>query len=363
MAYQRLGDYIREVNVRNRELKVTSLLGVSISKEFIPSIANTIGTDMSAYKIVERGQFAYGPVTSRNGDKVSIALLDNYDNAIISQAYTVFEVVNHEKLLPDYLMMWFQRPEFDRYARFHSHGSAREVFDWDELCDVRLPVPSIERQREIVAEYETLTARIRLNEQMIHRLETTAQALYRKTFVDNIDKENLPEGWRMGTIGEFCIIMTGKKDVNESLSEGKYRFFSCSPDLFYSNEYIAKGPAVLVAGNGSYTGRVTYYDKEFDLYQRTYACIPKEYAVELMPFLYCVLKYEFQGKFLGGSRGSSIPYIVRGDIADFEFVYNYDNIMSLSVKAGKILSHIQLILEENEKQTELQSLLLAKMGQ
>lgn len=108
--YKRLGDYIREVNVRNRELKVTNLLGVSISKEFMPSIANTIGTDMSTYKIVERGQFAYGPVTSRNGDKVSIALLDGYDDAIISQAYTVFEVIDNEQLLPEYLMMWFRRP-------------------------------------------------------------------------------------------------------------------------------------------------------------------------------------------------------------------------------------------------------------
>ncbi len=203
-AYKRLGDYIREVNVRNRELKVTNLLGVSISKEFMPSIANTIGTDMSTYKIVELGQFAYGPVTSRNGDKVSIALLDGSDDAIISQAYTVFEVIDHKQLLPEYLMMWFRRPEFDRYARFHSHGSAREIFDWDELCDVMLPIPSITRQREIVSEYETLSNRIRLNNQMIQHLEATAQALYRKMFVDNIDKENLPEGWRIGTLGELC---------------------------------------------------------------------------------------------------------------------------------------------------------------
>ena len=87
--YKRLGDYISEINVRNRELKVTNLLGVSISKEFMPSIANTIGTDMSTYKIVERRQFAYCPVTSRNGDKVFIALLDGYENAIISQAFEV----------------------------------------------------------------------------------------------------------------------------------------------------------------------------------------------------------------------------------------------------------------------------------
>ena len=208
--YKRLGDYIREVDVRNRDLKVTKLLGVSISKEFIPSIANTIGTDMSTYKIVAPNQFAYGPVTSRNGDKVSIALLSGNDIAIISQAYTVFEVIDDNRLLPEYLMMWFRRPEFDRYARFHSHGSAREIFDWDEMCDVILPIPPIERQREIVSEYETLSRRIELNDKMISRLEETAQTLYRKMFVDGIDKENLPDGWRMGTLDMLCeLIIAG----------------------------------------------------------------------------------------------------------------------------------------------------------
>lgn len=207
--YKRLGDYIREVDVRNRDLKVTKLLGVSISKEFIPSIANTIGTDMSTYKIVAPNQFAYGPVTSRNGDKVSIALLSGNDMAIISQAYTVFEVIDDNRLLPEYLMMWFRRPEFDRYARFHSHGSAREIFDWDEMCDVILPIPPIEHQQEIVSEYETLSHRIELNNKMISRLEETAQTLYRKMFVDGIDKENLPDGWRMGTLGDYSPLKPG----------------------------------------------------------------------------------------------------------------------------------------------------------
>ena len=144
---KRLGDYIRPVDVRNRDLKVTRLLGVSITKEFMHSIANIVGTDLSAYKVVTKGQFAYGPVTSRNGDKISVALLDGYDDAIISQAYTVFEVVDKNALDPEYLMMWFRRPEFDRYARFHSHGSAREVFDWEEMCEVQVPVPAINRRR------------------------------------------------------------------------------------------------------------------------------------------------------------------------------------------------------------------------
>lgn len=292
--YKRLGDYIREVDSRNRDLAVTRLLGVSVSKEFIPSIANTIGTDTSSYKIVTREQFAYGPVTSRNGDKVSIALLSDDVPAIISQAYTVFEVVDKTKLLPEYLMMWFRSPEFDRYARDHSHGSAREVFGWEEMCDVRLPIPPLSLQREIVAEYETLTRRIRLNERLISTLESAAQTLYRRTFVDNIDPARLPPGWRTGTIGEFCKIFTGKKDVNESLPLGMYRFFSCAPGYFYSDEYISKGPAVLIAGNGSYTGRVSFYDKEFDLYQRTYACVMRENYESLIYSIYAILKFSFE---------------------------------------------------------------------
>ena len=208
--YKRLGDYIREVDVRNRDLEVKKLMGVSISKEFMPSIANTIGTDMSSYKVIEPRQFAYGPVTSRNGDKVSIALYKDNEKAIVSQAYTIFEVKNKQELLPEYLMMWFRRPEFDRYARFKSHGSAREIFSWEEMCDVELPIPSIVQQQKMVSEYEAVTHRIRLNEQIIAKLEETAQALYRKMFVDGIDKENLPKEWRMGTLGEIADFKNGK---------------------------------------------------------------------------------------------------------------------------------------------------------
>ena len=131
--YKQLGQFIEPINIRNKDLAVDTLLGVSIQKCFMPSIANTVGTDMSKYKVVRKLQFAYGPVTSRNGDKISVALLEDYDSAIVSQAYIVFQIIDHEELDPEYLMMWFRRPEFDRYARFMSHGSARETFDWDDL--------------------------------------------------------------------------------------------------------------------------------------------------------------------------------------------------------------------------------------
>ena len=163
--YKILGDYIRSVDERNSDLAITNLLGVSISKKFIPSIANIIGTDLSNYKVVRSGQFAYGPVTSRNGDKISIAYLDSED-CIISSSYTVFEVKDKEKLNPEYLMLWFSRPEFDRYARYKSHGSVREIFDWDELCMVELLIPEIEEQEKIVRAYKTITDRIALKQKI-----------------------------------------------------------------------------------------------------------------------------------------------------------------------------------------------------
>ena len=181
--YKKLGPYIREVVVKNTGLEVEKLLGVSITKAFIPSIANIVGTDMSKYKIVRTNQFAYGPVTSRNGDKISVALLQE-DDCIISTSYTVFEITNPEELLPEYLMMWFRRPEFDRYARYMSHGSVRELFGWEEMCDVEFPVPSPEKQREIVKEYHTIVDRIKLNEQLNQKLEETAQTIYKQWFVD-----------------------------------------------------------------------------------------------------------------------------------------------------------------------------------
>lgn len=163
--YDILGKYIKQIDIRNKDLAVNKLLGVSITKKFIPSIANIVGTDLSNYKVVKPGQFAYGPVTSRNGEKISIALLDA-EPCIISSSYTVFEIINKNELLPEYLMMWFSRPEFDRYARYKSHGSVREIFDWDELCKVELPIPPIEKQQEIVNAYNTISKRIELKKQI-----------------------------------------------------------------------------------------------------------------------------------------------------------------------------------------------------
>src|SRR5690606_14515561 len=240
--YKKLGDYIQQVNNRNRDLQVDTLLGVSITKKLIPSIANTIGTDMSAYKIIEKGQFAYGTVTSRNGDKISIALSNEYEKALVSQIYIVFEVIDKNKLLPEYLMLWFSRPEVDRYARYHSHGSTRESFDWEDMCNVELPIPSVEKQREIVAQYQAVANKIQVNEQICEQLEATAQTLYKQWFVDfefpneegkpykssggamvfneELEKE-IPEGWEVKSLNELTLDTLGGDWGKENI-EGNY---------------------------------------------------------------------------------------------------------------------------------------------
>lgn len=209
--YRLLGDFIQPVDERNKELKVDYLLGVSISKQFIPSIANIVGTDLSNYKIVRTGQFAYGPVTSRNGEKISIALLRDKD-CIISSSYTVFEVTDNERLDPEYLMLWFSRPEFDRYTRYMSHGSVREIFDWDELCKVELPVPSIEKQRGIVKAYNTITDRIELKRKINDNLEAAALSIYKCFFVDYIPFDgSQPSSWKEVTVDDIASdVICGK---------------------------------------------------------------------------------------------------------------------------------------------------------
>lgn len=218
-TYKRLGDYIEEVEERNRDLSVKLSQGICNLKYF--QNPRQVAENSAADKIVRKGWFAYNRATTRNGDKISIAYRDEID-CTVSASYLTFRIKDENKLNPYYLMMWFKRPEFDRYARFKSHGSAHEYFEWEEMCEVMLPVPPIEEQRKIVAEYQAIEKRIENNRRLIATLEATAKTIYRKMFVDDIDPENLPDGWRMGTIGEICEINTDNISSKDNFLEIQY---------------------------------------------------------------------------------------------------------------------------------------------
>jgi len=268
--YKKLGEYIREIDIRNIEDKRDNLLGVSTQKVFIKSIANTIGTDFRSYKIVKKCQFTYVSDTSRRGDKIAIALLEDEDNCLVSQAYTVFEVIDTEELLPEYLMMWFRRPEFDRYARFMSHGSAREIFGWEEMCNTELPVPSIAKQGGIVKEYNVLVDRINLNNRLVQKLEETAQAIYKQWFVDfefpdedgkpyksnggemefnkKLNKD-IPRGWQLEILGNLIDVKYGKD--YKHLQDGKIPLYGSGGIMGYVNKYLYDKQTVLIPRKGS----------------------------------------------------------------------------------------------------------------
>lgn len=245
-----LGEFIRQVDVRNTEGKEENLLGVSVQKQFIPSIANTVGTDFTKYKVVRKGQFTYIPDTSRRGDKIGIALLEDYDEGLVSNVYTVFEVIDENQLMPEYLMLWFSRPEFDRYARFKSHGSVREVMDWNEMCKVELPVPSIEEQRSIVKAYKAITDRIVLKKRINDNLVNTTDTIFFKMFL-----ERKPDATISFT--DIVQLMGGgtPKTEEDSFWNGDILFFT-PKDVSHSPFCISTEKHLTVAGLNNCSSRL-----------------------------------------------------------------------------------------------------------
>ncbi|MBK7883325.1 MAG: restriction endonuclease subunit S [Chitinophagaceae bacterium] len=184
-----LGEYIEQSDERNNDLQVSFLQGVSTSKVLIETKANINGLEFSNYKVVRTGEFVYVADTSRRGDKIALAM-NSAEPCIVSGIYTVFRVTKQKELLPEYLYLWFARPEFDRYARFHSWGSARETFDWADMCNVKLPIPDIKIQEAIVTIYHTLETRKRINEQLKNTIKPLCPVLM-KGVVENMKLENV----------------------------------------------------------------------------------------------------------------------------------------------------------------------------
>ena len=215
--YEPLGKHIRLVDYRNSEEVTSTVLGISIDKEFMPSVANVIGTDLSRYKLISKGLFACNPMHVGRDERLPIALYEKDNAAIVSPAYFMFEIIDRDVLNEEYLMMWFRRPEFDRECWFMTDGSVRGGITWDDLCRIKLPVPSYARQCEIVESYRAITNRIALKRAENDNLEATIQAAFDKAFhvagvslPETIIKQNkVPQGWTDATVGDFASVQTG----------------------------------------------------------------------------------------------------------------------------------------------------------
>ena len=180
--YEPLGKHIRLVDYRNSEEVTSTVLGISIDKEFMPSVANVIGTDLSRYKLISKGLFACNPMHVGRDERLPIALYEKDNAAIVSPAYFMFEIIDRDVLNEEYLMMWFRRPEFDRECWFMTDGSVRGGITWDDLCRIKLPVPSYARQCEIVESYRAITNRIALKRAENDNLEAQLSGVYHRFF-------------------------------------------------------------------------------------------------------------------------------------------------------------------------------------
>ena len=347
----------------------------------MPSVANVVGTDLSNYKVVSKGQFACNLMHVGRDEKIPVALQKDDEPIIVSPAYVVFEVVDTNVLLTEYLMMWFSRSEFDREASYYAVGGVRGSLTWEDFCNMRLPIPSITRQREIVSEYETLTNRIHLNNQMIQHLEATAQALYRKTFVDNIDKENLPEGWRMGTLGEVCDTQYGYTETATTEMVGP-KFLRITDivgnsikwrDVPYCNisdkdfvKYKLELGDIVVSRTGANIGWAKQIKGVIPNSVFASFLIRLKVKESHLKWLvgHLVESPDFKSFVSANQQGSAQPQANANILVKYPLLIpNKDSTRQYNKQMQSLNRHVCVIEQENSKLTELQSLLLAKMGQ
>lgn len=398
-SYKRLGDYIQEIKVRNTDLKAEQLLGINIDKFFMPSVANVVGTDLSVYKLVRKNQFACNRMHVGRDYRLPISMSKSEEEFMVSPAYDVFEIKDTEVLNPEYLMMWFTRKEFDRNAWFYTDADVRGGLPWKSFCDMLLPVPHITKQREIVKEYNVIQNRITLNQQLIQKLEETAQAIYREWFVDfefpNEDgkpyKSNggemveselgeIPKGWKVITIKELCKeVKSGGTPSRDNLNYWNNKDIPwlktgeiCNKVLIESEEYISVEGCnnssakvlpvntVLIAmyGEGKTKGQAGYLRFEATTNQACCAMIcDNEYE---STFLYYFLRIN-QGEIANLANGGAQPNLSKELIGNIKIIKPCPKDISKH-HFVEFINHSEILERENQKLTELKELLLSKLA-
>jgi len=397
--YRRIGDFIRLVDVRNKQLEVEVLLGLSITKEFIPSVANTVGTNMANYKVIKKGQFACSLMQVRRDKKIPVALQNYFEQAIISQAYPVFEIEDAEQLDSEYLMMWMSRAEFDRHACFLAVGGVRGSLEWEDFCDMELPVPPIEKQREIVREYNVVNDRIKLNEKLTQKLEDTAQAIYKQWFVDfevpNTpielhptdfpDFPQIPKGWAVKRLDQ----LTSKIGSGSTPRGGRAAYKSKGISLVRSMnvhdyKFIQKELAYIDGIQAEKLANVEVEPSDVLLnitgVSVARCCIVPNYVlparvnqhvmiirpnIAISHYLqYCLASTQYKSRLLGTSEGASTRQaLTKGDIEEFlvlvpkeDILDHFENISSI------IFSKTNLLAQASQKLSELKSIMLSKLA-
>ena len=363
-----LGNYIQQTDLRNDNKLINLLLGVSIDKKFIPSIANTIGTDFSNYKIVRKNEFAYGPVTSRNGDKISIALLTDYNECIISSSYITFKIIDSNEIDAEYLMLLFSNSEFDRYARYNSWGSAREVFSWNDLCNTKINLPDIDIQRKIVKLYKYICNEIDILSYSCQELEKIALCKFKYELLNN-----KCHSFKLENLGEIITGKTPSMNVKKYYNNEEIPFIK-TPDM-HNNVFITKYESYLSkigaesqknkylpehtvimscigsAGEISLTSEVSQTNQQIN-------AIVSEYPY----FVYCLLKKEKDKILVLGEGSTTMVNINKTDFSNYIVeIPDKDIISDIKKKKKKIFIPILEITKTKQKFIQIQQKIIDEL--
>ncbi|MGE4348094.1 MAG: restriction endonuclease subunit S [Flavobacteriaceae bacterium] len=348
--YDILGNHVRLIDNRNRDLLTDKVLGINIDKFFMPSVANVIGTDLSKYKLLSKGKFACNPMHVGRDERLPVALYMDESPAIVSPAYFMFEVIDNKMLNEEFLMMWLRRPEFDRICWLHTDGSVRGGISWDDICRMELPIPPIEKQLEIVESYKAITDRIELKKKINDNLEATAYAIYKETFI-TLGSEK----WDKGTLSDLLTVKYGKD--HKHLLDGSIPLYGSGGIMRYVEKSLYDKVSVLIPRKGTLSN-VIYVDEPFwSVDTMFYTEILKPYAAKFI--YYFVKSKDLAGMDTGSavpSMSSEIIHSMQLDIPDDETLVAFDNRLNPLYKQMKVNN------QECNELLKLQEVLLATIS-
>lgn len=368
--YKKIGDYISLIDTRNNDNNFSNLIGISINKCYIPSVANIVGTDLSNYKVIRNGQFACSLMQVSRDQRIPIAMYKQAEPSILSPAYVMFEVNRPNEVLPEYMDLWFKRAEFDREASFYAVGGVRGSLDWEDFCNLKLPIPSLSKQKEFVDNYHLISSRIDLLNNINFKLEDIAQTLFNDIF--------FKDDYCNCTLAEISKInpsrMLKKGQLAKCFDMSTLPTAGCIPDGYEIKQYnggvrfkngdtiIARITPCLENGKAAYINildddEIAFGSTEFIVFS----------SIDKIPtsfYYFLIRNYKFKLFALQFMNGSSGRQRVSGDELgsfplkrpDEKDLNKFDNL------ASKVLKHVKINTLEIRRLKDLQNLILTNLA-
>lgn len=372
-----IGELVERVDIRNTDGNIDTLIGLSIEKCFIRSVANTIGTDLTKYKKIRKNQFAVSLMQVSRDEKIPVACLKEFDEAIMSPAYSIFQVIDEKVLLPEYLDMWFKRSEFDREAAFIAVGGVRGSMPWEEFAKMKLPVPPIEKQRSIVKAYQTITDRIALKRKINENLESTLDAMFCEVYEKLNDNDSV-------SLNAICSLASSKRVFADDYSETGVPFYRgkeitlkqagypITEPLYIDKEYFSslkekygipvKGD-ILITAVGTIGNSYLVRDEEFYFKDGNIIWL-KDFKENLYYYVYDFMQTNIFKQMLDGiCIGSTQTALTIVALSNLQIRMPNKGLLAEYAKQSMILrTQIEVNTDEITQLYELQSVLLSKLS-